>query len=137
MISTLNSITEAPRGAAHQGDAMAKRSASKSLPARRPKVAPAHPGVGIGQILEDIGLSVRKAALAMQVTPMALHNIINGTAAISPEMAVRLEKFMSNGPQGAEFWLRLQGDYDLWHARAKLKDEVARIAPAPREPKAA
>jgi antitoxin HigA-1 len=82
-------------------------------------------------------MSQREAARRLGVTPMALGNVINGTSGISPEMAVRLEKFMGNGPQGAEFWLRLQGDYDLWRARVKLKDELARIEPAPHEPKAA
>jgi hypothetical protein len=31
---------------------------------------------------------------------------------------------------GYAFWLR-----DLWHARARLKAAVAKIKPAPREPK--
>lgn len=136
MISTLSSITEAPRGACHEGDVMAKRSA-KSLPARRPKVAPSHPGAMIADILDDVGLSLREAARRLGVGTMTLGAVLNGKSAISPEMAVRLEKFMGNGPEGAEFWLRLQGDYDLWHARAKLKDEVGKIVPAPREPKAA
>lgn len=34
-----------------------------------------------------------------------------------------------------ELWLRLQMDYDLWHARQRLKAEAAKIKPAPREPK--
>ena len=39
-------------------------------------------------------------------------------------MAVRLGKFCGNGPH---LWLRLQQDYDLWHAARALKREIKRI----------
>jgi hypothetical protein len=42
---------------------------------------------------------------------------------------------MAHGPDGDAFWLRLQAEHDLWHARTRLKSAVAKIKPAPREPK--
>jgi addiction module HigA family antidote len=41
--------------------------------------------------------------------------LINGRAAISPDMALRLEVWL--GGPSAEVWLRMQLTYDLWHAR--------------------
>jgi addiction module HigA family antidote len=43
-----------------------------------------------------------------------LNNLIHGHAAISPEMAIRLDKAFGGG---AETWLRLQAAYDLAQAR--------------------
>lgn len=134
MMSISNNTTET--GPRAPDDPMAKRK-PKSYPARPRTRAPSHPGEIIGGILEDIGVSQRQAALAMGITPMALGNVINAASGVSPDMAVRLEAYMGNGPTGAEFWLRLQGEHDLWHARAKLKEAVKKITPAPHEPKAA
>jgi hypothetical protein len=57
---------------------------------------------------------------------MALGNIIAEKSAISPDMALRLGKFFDNG---AELWMGLQADVDLWNARARLKDDLAKIKP--------
>ncbi|WP_235048909.1 helix-turn-helix transcriptional regulator [Methylomonas sp. MK1] len=51
----------------------------------------------------------------------------NGKAAISAEMAIRLEAWTS-GPT-AETWVRMQAEYDLWQARQKPRPNVT---PAPR-----
>lgn len=105
--------------------AMAGR-AKKSHPAGERKVAPVHPGQVIGGILEEQGVSLRAAARAIGVTPMALGNVINGKSAVSADMALRIGVYLWNGP---DLWLRMQADYDLWHARARLKAELARIEP--------
>ena len=46
--------------------------------------------------------------------------VLNGHAAISPEMAIRLEKA---GWSNAEFWLRRQTTWDLVQAR-KNEDRI-------------
>ena len=58
-----------------------------------------------------------------------LSRVLNGHAAISPEMAIRLEKA---GWSSAEFWLRRQTAYDLAQAR-KERDriDVQRYTPQP------
>ena len=53
-----------------------------------------------------------------------MHRILSGKAAITPDMAVRLGRFCGNGPG---LWLRLQQNYDLWHAERRLREEVSRI----------
>ncbi len=43
-----------------------------------------------------------------------LSELLNCHAAVSPEMAIRLEKA---GWSSADTWLKLQMQYDLWQAR--------------------
>lgn len=75
---------------------------------------PKHPGASIrADCLEPLGLTVTAAAEVLGVSRQALNNIINGHAAVSPEMAIRLAKAFGGG---AENWLRLQSVYDLARA---------------------
>lgn len=77
--------------------------------------SPPHPGRIVRQdCIEPLGLSVTQAADALGVKRQTLNNVINCKSAISPEMAIRLEKAFGST---AEAWLRMQVAYDLWHAR--------------------
>jgi len=54
---------------------------------------PTHPGVFIREeILDELGLSVSEAAEALGVRRATLSDVVNGKAAVSPEMALRIEK---------------------------------------------
>ena len=54
---------------------------------------PAHPGQFIRmEVIEPLGLSVTKAAKVLGVTRPALSALLNGRAALSPDMALRVEK---------------------------------------------
>ena len=76
---------------------------------------PPHPGRSIrAACLEPLGLSVTEGAKTLGVTRQALNNVVNGKAAISPEMAIRLSKAFGST---AETWLRMQLAYDLAAAR--------------------
>ena len=70
-----------------------------------------------------------EAARVLGVARHTLSRVLNGHAAISPEMAIRLEKA---GWSNAEFWLRRQTTYDLVQAR-KEEDRinVERYQPQP------
>lgn len=77
--------------------------------------APSHPGLSIREnCLVPIELSVTGAADILGVARHTLSRVLNGRAAISPEMAIRFEKA---GWSNAEFWLRRQAAYDLAQAR--------------------
>jgi addiction module HigA family antidote len=81
---------------------------------RSPDQPPIHPGEILREdVLPGLHMPVLTAARHLGVTRQALHRVLAGTAAISPEMALRLGKFCGNGP---EVWLRMQAAYDLWHA---------------------
>src|SRR5260370_5749352 len=92
-----------------------------------PRKHPPHPGSSIHEdCLEPLGLTVTAAAKALGVSRQALNNLIHGQAAISPEMAIRLDKAFGGG---AETWLRLQAAYDLAQAEKHAgKIKVERIA---------
>ena len=79
----------------------------------------------LGEILRkdvfpEMGLTVTEAASQIGVSRVALSRVLNGRAAISPEMALRLEAWLGveNGGR-AETWLTHQLAYDLWKARQK------------------
>ena len=91
---------------------------------------PPHPGRSIREnCLEPLGLSVTEAAEVLGVARHTLSRVLNGHAAISPDMAIRLEKA---GWSNADFWLRRQTAHDLAQAR-KREDRihVERYQPQP------
>ena len=91
---------------------------------------PPHPGRSIREnCLDPHGLNVTDAARVLGVARHTLSRVLNGHAAISPEMAIRLEKA---GWSNAEFWLRRQTTWDLVQAR-KHEDRISveRYAPQP------
>ena len=76
---------------------------------------PPHPGRGIKEnCLDPLGLNVTEAAKVLGVARHTFSRVLNGHAAISPEMAIRLEKA---GWSNAEFWLHRQTAYNLVQAR--------------------
>ena len=86
---------------------------------------PPHPGRGIREnCLEPLGLSVTEAAEVLGVARHTLSRVLNGHAAISPDMAIRLEKA---GWSSADFWLRRQTSYDLAQGR---RPDTGRTLPA-------
>jgi antitoxin HigA-1 len=95
------------------------------------KRKPTHPGRIIAGELEALALTPYAAAPLLGISKQALGNIIAERSAVSPEMALRLGKFFGNGP---ELWMGLQTDIDLWESRAKLGDDLAKIATAARGP---
>ncbi|MFZ5834371.1 MAG: HigA family addiction module antitoxin [Pseudomonadota bacterium] len=90
---------------------------------------PPHPGHSIRDAcLEPLGLSVTNGAARLGVTRHTLSRVINGHAAISPVMALRLELM---GWGTADSWLKMQLAYDLAQARrtaSKIKVQRLRVA---------
>ena len=92
---------------------------------------PPHPGETLREdVLPALGLTVTQAAEQLGVTRAALSRVLNGRAAISPEMALRLEGWLGveNGGR-ADGWLAQQAAFDLWKARMAGMPAVKR-APA-------
>jgi addiction module HigA family antidote len=56
-------------------------------------LAPSHPGQFIRmEVIEPLGFTITAAARTLGVTRLALSAVLNGRAALSPEMALRVEK---------------------------------------------
>lgn len=100
---------------------------------------PPHPGETLrDDVLPALGLSVTDAAVQLGVTRAALSRVLNGRAGISPEMALRLERWLGvehGGRAGA--WLGMQATYDLWQAQKSAKATLNRIKPVKLEALAA
>lgn len=80
---------------------------------------PPHPGETLREdVLPALGLTVTAAAEQLGVTRAAFSRVLNCRAAISPEMALRIEGWLGveNGGR-ADVWLAQQAVYDLWKAR--------------------
>lgn len=80
---------------------------------------PAHPGEVLKEYIE--GFSITEVAQKLNVTRVALSHIINGKAAVSPEMALKLGKLLKTTP---EFWLTMQANYDLWQAEQRTEFNI-------------
>jgi len=78
---------------------------------------PAHPGELVRDNIDELGLSISEAARGLGVTRQQLHNIIAQRSAVTPEMAVRLEKAIGST---ADTWLRMQMNYDLAQIRKRI-----------------
>ena len=56
---------------------------------------PPHPGLTLrDDVLPALGLSVTEAAQQLDVARVTLSRVLNGRAAISPEMALRIEAWL-------------------------------------------
>ncbi|MDP3334034.1 MAG: HigA family addiction module antitoxin [Methylococcaceae bacterium] len=91
---------------------------------------PPHPGETLREdVLPALDLTVTEAAKQLGVTRAALSRVLNCRAAISPEMALRIESWLGveNGGR-ADTWITQQAAYDLWQARQILAPIVQRAA---------
>ncbi len=92
--------------------------------------SPAHPGRLLKDDIEALGLTVAEAAESLGVTRQQLYRVLNGSSAVSPEMAFRLEKAIGTS---ADTWLRMQMAFDLAEVRRRaskiaVKRIVAKVA---------
>jgi antitoxin HigA-1 len=89
---------------------------------------PSHPGAFIRrEVLEPLGLTVTAAAKLLGVTRPALSALLNRRAALSPEMALRVEKAF--GPK-TDPLLRMRTSFEIAEARKREADiKVARYGP--------
>jgi addiction module HigA family antidote len=94
---------------------------------------PPHPGLTLrDDVLPALGLSVTEAAEQLGVSRVTLSRVLNGRAAISPEMALRLEAWLGVDRGGeARLWLAEQSAYDMWQTQQKFQAKPLMVQPAP------
>ena len=84
-------------------------------------MTPSHPGDFVRtEIIDELGLSITQAAVVLDVRRATLSALLNGNAALSAEMALRLEKAFD---LSMEMLLRMQAWHDAALMRARA-DEV-------------
>jgi addiction module HigA family antidote len=90
---------------------------------------PPHPGDFIRtEIIEPAGLTVTAAASALKVSRPALSSLLNSKAALSGDMALRIEKAFG---VKMETLMRMQSSYEIAQTRKREKlIKVERIVQA-------
>ena len=80
---------------------------------------PPHPGLTLrDDVLPALDLQITEAASQLGIDRTTLSKVLDGRAAISPTMALRIERWLGRDHGGAaEVWLAQQSAYDLWQAR--------------------
>lgn len=96
-----------------------------------PMFNPAHPGELIRETIEALReesgkpITIAEVAAGLDTTRKTVSAIINGKQGVTPEMAIKLASAFKNTT--AEFWLRVQDNYDLFKARKKVKTSRIRV----------
>lgn len=86
---------------------------------------PAHPGGFVkSEVIEAHELSVTDAARVLGVTRPALSALLNERSALSPEMALRIEKAFG---VSMDTLMRMQNSFDIAQARKRAGD--IKVAP--------
>lgn len=76
---------------------------------------PPHPGSILKEdVLSALDITVTDAAAQLGISRVQLSRFINGRAGVTPELALRLAKWLP--APSAIMWLQMQADYDLWQA---------------------
>lgn len=99
-----------------------------SEPIAKTGMTPPHPGRFIREeVLEALGLSVARAAEVLGVRRATVSDLVNGHAALSPEMALRIEKAFGIS---MDMLLNMQAWYDATSMRQREADiDVKRYEP--------
>ncbi len=99
-----------------------------SEPITKTGMRPPHPGSFIrDEILDELRLSVARAAEILGVRRATLSDLVNEKAALSPEMALRIEKAFG---VSIDTLLRMQAWYDSHAMRERAGDiDVKRYEP--------
>ena len=83
---------------------------------------PPHPGEILKELwLEPAEVSVTAASEALGVSRKHISSIVNGHAAITADMALRLAAWLKTSP---ESWLSLQAAFDLWQASQASRPKI-------------
>jgi len=93
----------------------------------RNKMRPVSPGEVLREQLVELGMSANALAVVLRVPTNRVTGILNETRALTPDTALRLERFF--GGTTAQFWLNLQSNFDLRRAEMAVGKELARIKP--------
>ena len=79
---------------------------------------PIHPGEHLAEILDELGISQYRLAKTIGVPPRRINEIVHRRRSVTADTALRIGRALGMTPQ---FWLNLQGMYDLDVASASVE----------------
>ncbi len=89
---------------------------------RTSKIPPVHPGeILMEEFLTPMGISQYRLAHDISVPPRRINEIVHGTRGVTADTALRLGRYFGISPQ---FWLNLQGHFDLEQEQDRLGDRL-------------
>lgn len=92
--------------------------------ALKEKMPSVHPGeILLKEFMQPLGLSQTRLGRDLGVSPRRINEIVHGKRSVTADTALRLSRFSGTS---AEFWLGLQGNYDLDLATDRLSDRIDR-----------
>lgn len=83
-----------------------------------------HPGEHLAEELKELGMSAAELARKVDVPTNRITAIMSGQRAITGDTALRLAHFFGTS---AEFWLNLQGLYEIRLAQQKAGKAISRL----------
>ena len=88
-----------------------------------------HPGEHLAAELKELNMSAASLARQLQVPTNRITQILNGRRDITADTALRLAHFFGTS---AEFWINLQGLYDLRIAQQEAGKTIKALPPLKR-----
>jgi addiction module HigA family antidote len=90
-------------------------------------IAPIHPGeILLEEFLVPLSVTQHRLAIAIDVPPRRINEIVHGKRRITTDTALRLSRFFGTSER---FWINLQARYDLEVERDQLGPILDRITP--------
>lgn len=91
---------------------------------------PVHLGEILKEEMEELEMSARAMAEAINVPSNRVSTIVNGTRGISADTALRLSRYLGTTP---ELWMNLQKKYELRSVEIEAGKEIEKqIKPRPK-----
>lgn len=89
---------------------------------------PTHPGAVLREdVLPNLkGITKGEFAKMLGVSRQTLYLLLAERTGVSAEVALRLGRLLGNG---AQFWMDMQTQFDLWQAQDKLHNELNKMKP--------
>ena len=89
---------------------------------RTNKMPPVHPGEDLmEEFLTPMGISQYRLSRDISVPPRRINEIVHGTRSVTADTALRLGRYFGVSPQ---FWMNLQGHFDLEQEQDRLGDRL-------------
>jgi len=83
-----------------------------------------HPGEILADHLRELGITVRRFAMEIDVPPNRISQILRRCRAVTADTALRLGHYFGTDPR---FWLNLQQSYELRLAEKAVGKTIARL----------
>jgi len=96
----------------------------EAMKRRKDKLPPVHPGEALREeFMLPLSLSPAVVAKGLGVASITVNRLAQGRQPVTAEMALRLSRYLGTTP---DFWIGLQGQYDLDVAQDEAEDRIAK-----------